>query len=406
MPVCIYPWPRAILHLDGNAFFASIMQAAYPRYAGKPVVIGKERGIATAISYEAKAYGVTRGMQLHEVRKLCPSCIILAGDYELFSLYSSRMFAILRTYSPSVEEYSVDEGFADITGLRRPLHATYEQIGKRIQEEVQQSLGIPVSIGISLTKNLAKLASEYRKPRGFTIVSGRQIEPFLSHIPISHVWGIGPSTSALLLKLGINTARDFILTRQDKLFPYLSKPFQEIWHELRGRAMVAIDTAAKNMYQSISRTRTFSRPTSDRNYLWAQLRENIEATFAKARRFGYRVKEVYVFLKTQSFHYASSSIRFTTPERYPLTQLSLFEHAFNALYTPNMLYRATGCTVGHLSNGELIQGELFHAQSKATPAVYSALEKHHDLRFGTSLWLGTPRKKTRRLALPTLTVRV
>ncbi len=407
MPVCIHSWPQAIIHVDGNAFFASVMQAAYPQYANKPLVVGKERGIATAISYEARAYGVTRAMQMHEIRLLCPHCILVEGDYELFSLYSQRMFTILRNYSPSVEEYSVDEGFADITGLRRPFHATYEEIGRKIQNDIQQSLGIPISIGISITKSLAKLASESKKPRGCTIVPGKNIELFLASVPIAHVWGIGPSTTALLTKLGIATARDFILMPPEDLFPYLSKPFKDLWYELRGTAVHAIDTDTKNTYQSISRTRTFAKPTQDRNYLWAQLRENIEACFTKARRFGYSVAEVHLFLKTQQFRYASVSLRFSTPQRYPLTQLDQFENAFSGMYKKGGLYRATGCTVGKLSQGELVQGGLFENPHKRAPAIYRTIENRHDISFGTSLWLGSSHHNTtKHLRIPTLTVRV
>ena len=407
MPVCIHSWPKAIIHVDGNAFFASVMQAAYPHYANKPIVVGKERGIATAISYEARAFGITRGMQMHEVRLLCPHCILVEGDYELFSLFSQRMFAILRTYSPSVEEYSVDEGFADLTGLRQPFHATYEQIGKRIQTDIQQSLGIPISVGISITKSLAKLASESKKPRGCTIVPGKHIESFLAPVPIAQVWGIGPATAALLTKLGINTARDFILMPPEELFPYLSKPFKDLWYELRGTAIHAIDTNAKNTYQSISRTRTFTPATKDRNYLWAQLRENIEASFAKARRFGYHVKETHLFLKTQQFRYISSSIKFSTPQRYPLTQLDLFEKTFSVMYQPKTLYRATGCTVGGLSQGALAQSSLFEIPNKRAPAIYHTMENRHDINFGTSLWLASEHQKTtKRTRIPMLTVRV
>ncbi|MCR4326337.1 MAG: DNA polymerase IV [Candidatus Roizmanbacteria bacterium] len=407
MPVCIHSWPQAIIHVDGNAFFASVMQAAYPHYANKPLVVGKERGIATAISYEARAYGITRGMQMHEIRLLCPHCILVEGDYELFSLFSQRMFTILRTYSPTVEEYSVDEGFADITGLRRPFHASYEEIGKKIQNDIQHSLGIPISIGISITKSLAKLASESKKPRGCTVVPGKHIESFLASVPIAHVWGIGPSTAALLTKLGIHTARDFILMPSAELFPYLSKPFKDLWHELRGTVMHAIDTNTKNTYQSISRTRTFAHPTKDRNYLWAQLRENIEACFAKARRFGYSVADVHLFLKTQQFRYIATSLRFSTPQRYPLTQLDQFEKTFLAMYQQKTLYRATGCTVGKLSQGELVQSSLFETPHKRAPAIYRTMENRHDITFGTSLWLASEdRKTTKHMRIPMLTVRV
>ena len=108
-PLTLGSFPRAILHIDGDAFFASCEQSRRPKLQGRPVVTGKERGIAASMSYEAKACGVTRGMRLSEIRKLCPEAVILPSDYETYSLLSKRFFAIVRRYTPDVEEYSIDE---------------------------------------------------------------------------------------------------------------------------------------------------------------------------------------------------------------------------------------------------------------------------------------------------------
>src|SRR5512140_1486104 len=118
-------FPRALVHIDCDAFFASCEQALHPEYRGKPVVTGKERGIVAAASYEAKAKGVARGVPLWEVKKLCPDAIIVPSDYETYSLFSKRMFEIMRRFTDLVEEYSIDEAFVDVTGLRRPLRASY-----------------------------------------------------------------------------------------------------------------------------------------------------------------------------------------------------------------------------------------------------------------------------------------
>ncbi|MEK7070294.1 MAG: DNA polymerase IV, partial [Patescibacteria group bacterium] len=199
----IYSWPNVILHIDADAFFASVMQSIYPNLRNKPVVVGRERGIATAFSYEAKKLGVRRGMPIHQIKQLYPNCIIISSDYEMYSLYSRRMFEILHSFSPTVEEYSIDEGFADIKGLRRPLNKSYLEIGRAIQEKVSTSLGISVSIGISVTKSLAKLASQVNKPGGICMVSGKDIERFLSKIDSHKIWGVGDQTNAYLKKLEI-----------------------------------------------------------------------------------------------------------------------------------------------------------------------------------------------------------
>src|SRR3989338_8905070 len=149
-------FPRAIVHIDVDAFFASCEQAVHPEYRGKPVVTGKERGIVAATSYEAKAKGVSRGVPLWEVKKLCPDAIILPSDYETYSLFSKRMFAIMRRFTSQVEEYSIDEGFADITGLQRPFHCSYSAIALKMKSAIESELGITVSVGLSLSKVLCK----------------------------------------------------------------------------------------------------------------------------------------------------------------------------------------------------------------------------------------------------------
>src|SRR5512134_204989 len=174
-PLTISSWPRAILHIDADAFFASCEQAIHPELKGKPVITGKERGIVAAASYEAKARGVKRGVRLSDVKKICPDAVILPSDYETYSLFSMRMFDILRRFSPDVEEYSIDEAFVDLTGLRRSFHGPYGEIARKMQEAVEKELGITVSVGLSLSKVLAKIGSKHRKPHGLTLIPGRDI---------------------------------------------------------------------------------------------------------------------------------------------------------------------------------------------------------------------------------------
>src|SRR2546428_68123 len=141
LPLPLHAFPRAILHIDGDAFFASCEQSRNPHLQGKPVITGKERGIVASMSYEAKARGVTRGMRLFEVRRVCPDAAILPSDYETYSLLSVRLFAIVRRYTPEVEESSIDECFADLTGLGRPPRPSLPQMGRRVKHELPTKLG-------------------------------------------------------------------------------------------------------------------------------------------------------------------------------------------------------------------------------------------------------------------------
>jgi len=182
----------------------------HPEWKGKPVVCGKERGIVAAASYEAKAKGVKRGVALWDVKKLCPDAIIVPSDYETYSIFSKRMFEIMRRFTPMVEEYSIDEGFAEITGLRRPMRGSYEDIALRMKQAIESDLGITVSVGLSVSKTLAKVGSKWKKPAGFTPISGKKIHGFLAKLNPVDIWGIGPRTAAYCHTLGIRTALDFV----------------------------------------------------------------------------------------------------------------------------------------------------------------------------------------------------
>jgi DNA polymerase-4 len=178
-PLTLRAFPRAILHIDADAFFASCEQAVNPTLKGKPVITGKERGIASAVSYEAKALGIQRGMSIREIRALCPDIIHLPSDYETYSLFSQRMFAIVRRYTADVEEYSVDECFAELTGLRRPLKMSYLTMVERIKSDLERELGLTFSLGLAPTKVVAKIASKWHKPAGLTVIPGNTLHLFL-----------------------------------------------------------------------------------------------------------------------------------------------------------------------------------------------------------------------------------
>ncbi|HBP87539.1 MAG TPA: hypothetical protein DD706_07575 [Nitrospiraceae bacterium] len=169
-PLTIQHLPKAILHIDGDAFFAAVEQSRDPALKGKPVVTGKERGIAASMSYEAKACGVTGGMRLSEIKRFCPQVVVLPSDFETYSLLSKRMFSIVRRYTSEVEGYSIDECFADITGLQRPLKGSYQQIAERIKHALDVELGFTFSVGLAPTKVVAKLGSKWEKPSGLTCI--------------------------------------------------------------------------------------------------------------------------------------------------------------------------------------------------------------------------------------------
>jgi DNA polymerase-4 len=360
-PLTIARYPRAIVHIDGDAFFASCEQSRNPSLRGKPVVTGKERGIAASMSYEAKAQGVTRGMRIQDIQRLCPNAVILPSDYETYSLLSTRMFAIVRRYTPDVEAYSIDECFADLTGLRQPLRLSYERMAARIKQDLDTELGFTFSVGLAPNKVLAKIGSKWQKPSGLTAIPGREIHRFLEHLPVDKVWGIGPQTTALLHKLGIRTALQFAHAPEAWVKRHLTKPFYEIWQELGGAFVLPLSTEAKQTYHSIQKVKTFTPPSRERAFVFSQLSKNIENACIKARRYRVAARRLIIFVRTQDFRDYGVEIRLSRPTAFPHEILTAVEPAFRQLFDPRTSYRSTGVMFLDLAEQRTEQLDLFGA---------------------------------------------
>lgn len=384
---------RVIAHIDGDAFFASCEQAVHPEYRGQPVITGQERGIVAAASYEAKRYGIQRGVPLWEVKKLCPHAIIVPSDYETYSLFSQRMFECMRRVSPVVEEYGIDEGFVDITGLRGPHHASYSQLAWKMKQTIQQELGISVSVGLSVSKVLAKLGSKWKKPNGFTVIQPHDILTYTQATPTEKIWGIGQNTAAYLAQFGIHTAADFAKQSEQWVRHHTHKPFQELWQELNGQSVWAVHTAAKASYQSISKTKTFTPPSSNRTYVFAQLSKNIENAFIKARRYDLGTQKIAIYLTQQDFHYHSLELSISRLTAWPQEVIPLVQEHFSELFQQTILYRATGVILLNLRPSQRIQMNLFESPVKLEKleriyASIDALAKRygkHTVMHGSSL---------------------
>jgi DNA polymerase-4 len=350
---------RAIVHIDGDAFFASCEQSRRPKLQGRPVVTGKERGIAASMSYEAKARGITRGMRLAEIRKRCPEAVILPSDYQTYSLLSQRFFAIVRRYTPEVEEYSIDECFADLTGLRRPLRMSYEGIATRIKQELDTELGFTFSVGLAPTKVVAKIASTWHKPSGLTVIAGRELHRFLAAVPVEQVWGIGRQTTALLAKHGVRTALELARQPEEWVTRHFTKPVVAIWQELNGTAVLPVETQPKETYASIQKVKTFTPASSDRDLVYAHLAKNIENACRKARRYKLAAQRVLIFLRTQNFRELGREVELTRPTCFPNEVLRVIAPAFAAVFVTGTRYRATGVILHHFSEAYYGQLDLF-----------------------------------------------
>ncbi|MDO8603839.1 MAG: DNA polymerase IV [bacterium] len=359
------PKEKVIFHIDGDAFFVGVEVAKNPKLKGLPVVTGEERGIVSALSYEAKALGVVRGMPIFRVKKEFPSVIILPGDYQSYVHYSSLMFEIVNRYAYGVEEYSIDECFADFTGLDRTLKKSYLEIAQEIKNVIRDELGISVSVGLAPTKVLAKVASNWQKPNGLTLIEIATASEFLKKVPVGKVWGIGPRTAEVLQRRGVQTAFDFASKDLAWVTTCLSKPYETIWHELHGASLLNVDTEAKASYSSIQKTRTFHPTTNDKNFLWSQLSRHIEDACTKARHYNLVPKKLTIFLKGQDFKISSHTITLPVPSSSPEVLVSLAHEHFNKIYARGVLYRTSGIVLVDLLRNYSSQKDLFGGTIKA-----------------------------------------
>lgn len=386
-----YSFPRAIVHIDGDSFFASVEVAKNPKLRGKPVITGKERGIVSACTYEAKRKGVIRGVKLSDALKMCPDAIVLPSDYETYSIFSERMYEIVRRYTPAVEEYSIDECFADLTGLRRVNRMNYRDMAHCIKKELEVELGMTFSVGLSATKTLAKVGSKWTKPDGFTSIPLNDAEKFLKKLPVGNVWGIGPNTAAYLTKFGVYTAYDFIRKDEAWVKNNLSKPYHEIWHELSGNVMYDLTIEKKTSYQSISKTKTFTPPSRSEQFVFSQLSKNIENACIKARRWGLVSPHVYFFLKTQDFKYDGFEIKLPYATNTPQDIIREVARVFPHVFKGGQLYRASGITLTRLAKSGSEQLDLFGKveESQAQRLVFESVDAISEKYGKHAVFLGS-----------------
>ncbi len=346
--ITLSSYPRAIIHVDCDAFFTSCESSRDPSLKGRPVVTGKERGIVSCPSYEAKALGVTRAMRLREAKMICPGLVVLPSDYELYSIYSARMFTILRRFTPQVEEYSIDEAFCDLSGLRRFYRSSYADIALKIKDAVHRELGITVSIGLSLTKILAKLCSKESKPDGFTAVPGRKLHEFLKDKPVGRVCGFGPSSTAVLNKYGVRTILDYVckpLPFADKL---LGKIGRELWHELRGEPVYEVSDAPKEKYLSISKTKTFAPCSRDFVIVKGELMRNLESAFIKLRRHHLSARSLAIYLRREDFSHTGLEARLSRHSSSTLEFTGMCARLLNEAFEYHTSYRSTGVILSEI----------------------------------------------------------
>ncbi|MBK5211767.1 MAG: DNA polymerase IV [Coriobacteriia bacterium] len=307
------PWSgRAIIHLDLDAFFAAAAQLDHPELRGLPVIVGgdaKHRGVVSTASYEARAFGVHSAMSSARAQQLCPQAVWVKSDFDRYHELSARVFHILRDYTPLMERTSIDEAYADITpDIGHTTHPAIVclEIQKRIC-----ALGLTASIGLGTSKTIAKIGSDYLKPRGLTVIEPGKEREFLSSMPIEKMGGIGKSTAKKLKSIGIATLGDLSKTQE-----------QDVRHILGNSARRMIDRASgidpseivlESETKSISNEHTFDVDTDDKEVLCSELTTLSEKVGWRLRKEHLSGRTITVKVKFSDFTTKTISKTFSNP---------------------------------------------------------------------------------------------
>ncbi len=296
-------WPRAIIHIDMNAFFASVEQRDFPELRGKPVGITNGEVGTTLItcSYEARAFGVKTGMRFYEARRLCPGLIQRSARPKVYAAISTRIMHVLLDISPDVEVFSVDEAFIDVTHCQR-LHGSLEHIAHRVRQRIHEiSDGLPCSIGVAGTKSTAKIASDMKKPDGLTVIPPWEAHRWLTDVPMEKVCGLGPHIAEFLSRYGARTCGDVARLPMTVLARRYGVTGKYLWLACQGKDTepVTPDIAPP---ESIGHGKVLPPHTTVARVIEIYLRHMCEKVAARLRRYDMQAGQLYVGLRLKTPH--------------------------------------------------------------------------------------------------------
>ncbi|MGQ0430695.1 MAG: DNA polymerase IV [Gammaproteobacteria bacterium] len=303
---------RAILHVDMDAFYASVEQHDHPELAGRPVVVGGAggRGVVAAASYEARRFGVHSAMPMREALKRCPQAVVMRPRMKRYSEVSRQVFEVFREFTDLVEGLSLDEAFLDVTGSRA-LFGDSDQIAREIKVRIRARTGLTASVGIAHNKLLAKLASEMQKPDGLTMIRAEDVTATLDPLPVRRLFGIGPKTAARLEEQGIFTLGQLRRAPDAELWPLLRRET----HKFRERAAGIDDrpVVADAPEKQISSEETFDADIRDHQQLQERLAQLADRTTARLRARQFKAGMVSVKIRRRDFETYTRQKSFNPP---------------------------------------------------------------------------------------------
>ena len=292
---------RRIIHVDMDAFYASVEQRDRPELRGQPVAVGgrpEGRGVVAAASYEARTFGVRSALSMAKALRLCPSLVIVRPDFPKYRAVSTQVFDLFRAVTPTVEPLSLDEAYLDVTenAWSEPLATT---VAQRLKTQIREETGLTASAGVAPNKFLAKIASGWRKPDGLTVVARERIEPFLQKLPIDALWGVGPVTGRKLRAAGIERLVDIRTVDDATLHDVVGS--QADWLKRLARGIDNRPVVANRSAKSHSSERTYAEDLDDLETIRGEIERMARASAAWLARQAIFARTVTIKVRYHDF---------------------------------------------------------------------------------------------------------
>jgi DNA polymerase IV len=368
-----------ILHVDMDAFYASVAERDDPTLKGKPVVVGMgARGVVSSANYEARKFGVRSAMPLGQARRLAPHAIFVPVNMERNAEVSRNIMEIFHSFTPLVEPLSLDEAFLDVTGSQR-LHGDGRAIAAKIRRRVESEEGITCSVGVAPSKFIAKLASTYAKPNGMLEIEEDRILEFLHPLPVSAMWGVGPKTNEELQRIGLTKIGDIAQTPRLTLIRALGQSAGETLYELAwGRDYRSVTTDEPD--KSIGAEETFLIDLDNHEEILRELLRMVERASHRLRERGLVCKTIAIKIRFADFTTISRSKTLPLPISGVQECYEIVRNLYKALRLERVRIRLVGVSLENLSDGtgapqQLLLGEREKGWREATQAMDAATKR-------------------------------
>jgi DNA polymerase IV len=368
-----------ILHVDLDAFYASVETLKDPSLSGRPVAVGGAgtRGVVMSASYEARAFGIRSAMPAVRARRLCPDVIFVPPDFESYKVHSNRFREILLAVTPAVEPISLDEAFLDVSGAHL-LFGEPAEIGRKVRREVQDGIGVRCSVGVAPTKLVAKLASRNAKPDGMVVVRDDEVDAYLDPLPVRALWGVGEKTAETLGRLGVRTVGDLGRTPVGVLGRLMgerhARDLGDLARGVDDRTVVPYEAP-----KSVSHEETFDRDLDDRRELLREVLSLSQRVAARLREDGFRTRTVTLKIRLANFTTLTRSRTLPAPTDVAADLYEVVGELFTALPGARRLVRLLGvAATGLVPAGE---EQLALLRSERWGDVERAVDRI-DRRFG------------------------